>query len=204
MAENGKIVKAGNSLEQIVVAARPKQGVAADVVRYAVPFLIEYDAVREAEKLLKSDVDVANTGISVEEAARYLAASHAKYARLFTYGKVADSADRLTSLVGMVVESVGVFFGVAPGFAGNIVEETVEMAAKVPFIYEAYKDPNTRSKLPLLLTLETLTFGVPVGGDVFDAVANMYVHTAYQVIREDAVGKILADAKKKEAEKLTA
>jgi hypothetical protein len=200
MTKNDKIVKVGDSLESIVTA-RPEEGVAADVVRYAIPFLIEYDPMREAEKLLKSDVDVADTSISVVDAAQYLAVSHAKYSRLFTYGKVADTADRLTSIVGMAVESIGTFFGVAPGVAANIIEETVEMVAKVPFIYEAYKDLNTRSKLPLLLALETLTFGVPVGGDVFDAVTNMYVRTAYQAIREDAVAKILSDAKKKAEDK---
>lgn len=159
-------------------------------VDYALPFLDKYDPLSEAEKLLE-DVDIARKDPTVEELVPYLIRGRYKHKPLVNAAKVADTADKFTSIAGAVLEFVGVGFGAAPGFATNGVEEAAEMIFKLPFYLICRHDNPT--KIPWLLTQEAATMAAPVAGDAYDMLRNNYMKTAHETIRESAKSEFLKD-----------
>lgn len=167
------------------------------VIDYFLPFMDKYDALGEAESLLK-DPDVSKTGIEVQTVARYLdSANRNMYRGLMRTAKFADTADRLTSTVGAVAEAVGLGFGIAPGFLANGGEEAIEMFAKAPALIQLYMSKYGRDLIPKILAVEAATFAAPVLGDVADIATNLYVGAAYRVIREDTKDRILEEHRKR-------
>jgi len=182
------------NLESLVKSEKAKKAVSllGDTVSYVLPFLEKYDPEKQAEILL-ADFEVANIGITKNEAATYLSDSYQKHKRLFAYAKLADTADRLTSLAGLFVETAGLYLGIVPGFMANLNEELVEMIFKVPFITSITINPAARHKFLPVLAKEAATFGLPVAGDLYDASTNLYMRTANDIIMNNAKQNILSE-----------
>ncbi len=154
-----------------------RKKVAAKILDYVFPLLDTYNSFDESQKLAKEFKEDSRLTI-----AEYLDASAKKHRHLMNAAKFADSADRVTSLCGLVAESF-----LSPTFAGalvvNGVEEGIELACKVPFFVYAFKaDPI---KAAYLLVQEIATSSIPVLGDLYD-LTNKYMEVAYQIVREDA------------------
>ncbi|MBW3015807.1 hypothetical protein KY330_05260 [Candidatus Woesearchaeota archaeon] len=182
------MTKIANSLEQIV--QKSKKGFIGKSLGYLFPVFDTYDSVGETEKLL-DDPEVKATGIDEKKAYECVLKAHDEYQNLLTAAKLADTADRITSIIGAGIEGFLSFFGGAPGMFTNIIEEGVEMTAKAPFMLMSLFDSHLRYKVPGLLAREAATFCVPTGGDVYDAVTNLYMRTAKEAIKEYAKEKML-------------
>ena len=162
------------------------------VVDYVIPFMNKYDVYAETDLLCK---DPELSGIGASAVLESVTNSYEKHRRLLTYAKIGDTADRVTSTIGVVLETIGVSLGVIPGFSSNLVEEAVEMAAKIPAIAYLAKNPCTRSHAYNLIGIEAMTAMVPIGGDVYDILTNRYMRAAYDVIRQEAKQELLQNKK---------
>ncbi len=84
------------------------------------------------------------------------------------------------------------------GGSANIVEESVEMLLKAPFLVYLMRNKDRRNHVTGILAKEALTYlPVPLAGDVYDALSNLYIGTANKIIREDAKAMILRDYSRK-------
>jgi hypothetical protein len=163
------------------------------IVGYLLPLAAKYDFVRERETLQKNP-NLAE--VSYREIDRALKEAYQEERLTLYLGRMADSADKITSAVGLAIETFGLGFGLAPGFVLNYKEELIEKAWKLPFLIKVGKDKETRAKIYPLLIKDGLTFAAPVAGDIYDFVANSYVGTSKEIIREKAIEKILRGYKK--------
>jgi len=168
-----------------------EKGTIEKVVDYAFPFAHRYDTLGEARKLF-DDLEVRAQGITMDQAIEYIEDSHDEYRSLLGWGKFADTADRVTSIGGAVIEGVGLFFGAAPGFIANGIEEGAEYVAKAPFLITLARKGEWK-RVGKLSAIEGGTALVPVLGDAYDIFTNRYVKEAYEVIREKAKDNILAE-----------
>lgn len=156
---------------------------------YVFPFADKYDSYKEAEKLMKYDeIKDLNLDISVIE--DYIVGSYNNYKGMMTAAKFSDTADRVTSIGGIVFEGFALMLGGVGGFVANGGEELAEMAAKTPFLLSLYRN-GLSHKIPGLLAREAGTAVVPILGDVYDIATNKYISVAYEIIREDAKYNIL-------------
>ncbi len=185
MARPGK-----GGLEERVTTIPRRKGIARRVVEYMIPFLDEPDYRGMAESLL-NDPKVMKTGIHLNEALGYVQESYNSNKWLRRAGMLADTADRATSLVGMILESAGIAAGIAPGFGINAGEEAAEIVFKLPFLSYVMANKDHRQKAKGLLRKELITALVPAAGDVYDIAVNTYMGTAYDIIREDARQRVL-------------
>ena len=162
------------------------------VAGYFVPILFDkYDALEEAKRLLSEDETLNYRGLGEQEVAEYLIQAKKDNNALYIMAQVADTADKITSIVGAVVETAGIALGLAPGFAANFGEELTEMAFKAPFLLYALWKPHTRKHVAGILAREAGTFAVPVAGDVYDALSNLYMDKAMETIRDVARDRIM-------------
>jgi len=182
-------------LERIVGSkGLQKVSAARNAVGYLLPFLDRYDAMGEAEQALKELKEIdprAAAGIQQGELAALLNELYeTKYKGMMYASRFADTADRLTSLVGGIAEAFGVLAGGLPGVAASIGEDTVEMILKIPAYAFLAANPNGRRKIPQLIGIEALTY-TPVIGDIYDSLTNLYIRTTKELIREEAIDGIL-------------
>ena len=166
-----------------------KVGALRRFVGYALPIFQKYDVLGRAEALM-SDSDVKEAGVSLDEVCGYLDEGSRNYKWLVRFARVADTADKVTSTIGTVLESAGIGAGVIPGLAANVGEEAVEMVFKAPFYINLALKKNERQRIKGLLLREAATFGVPVLGDAYDILRNLYTGTADEMIRDYAKSKI--------------
>ncbi len=159
-------------------------------VDYILPFLDEYDAVGEAKSLL-NDNDVRYMGLDVSEVKMYLTDSKVKYNVLFNLAKLADTFDRITSSVGIVAKTAALP-GIISAIIAHVGEESIEFAAKLPFFLYLAHHKEHRHRIPGLLFRELGTSVIPVVGDAYDIITNLYMRTAYDIIRDDAKQNILS------------
>lgn len=165
----------------------------AGAANYIAPFINSYNSEEETD-ILVQDQDIQRlmqeSGIKREELTTYLNNSRQQYKSLLNAAIFADTTDRLTSLAGIIIETITAP-GIAPPFAFNGIEETAEMVTKLPFYYLLNK--TDKSKISPLLWTEFGTAIAPIAGDVYDILTHKYMTTAKQVIREKAKEKILQD-----------
>ncbi|MFH1276460.1 MAG: hypothetical protein ABIH82_05095 [Candidatus Woesearchaeota archaeon] len=177
-----------SSLEWIV-----EKGIATGKVllKTALPFLQEYDALSEADKLLK-DKEIQRCSITREEIADYLTIAKEEYKVAMGLSKVADTSDRWISVAGAIMESAGMSAGIAPGFIMNLVEEAGELVFKLPILGYLAFNPEHRGRATGLVIREAATAGLPILGDIYDAGTNRYINTVKEIIRAEARSKILS------------
>ena len=165
----------------------------AGIINYVAPFMNSYNAEEDTDILLQ-DQDIQklmqDSGITREQLTPYLNSSRQQYRALLNTAVFADTTDRLSSLIGIIAETITAP-GIAPPFALNGIEETAEMLTKLPFYYLLNK--TDKSKISPLLWTEFGTALTPIAGDVYDILTHKYMVTAKQVIRERAKEKILQD-----------
>lgn len=162
------------------------------VYEYFLPFLDEPDYNGMTKSLL-ADAEISKLGLNAEEVLSYVVESYDANRWLRRSGMLADSVDRLTSIVSMGVEAAGTALGVAPGYMANISEETIEMIFKIPFLAILLSRKEDRHRANSLILAEAATYVLPGVGDLFDIVSNMYMKTAYQATEERARQRILQD-----------
>lgn len=147
------------------------------IANYLIPCSYKYNIEEEA-KILEKETDKP-----FKICKRAIVRSYDENKSFLTYAKLADTSDKVTSLVGLGVESISSLFGVT-GFLTNIGEESLEMIFKIPFLAKAYVENDTRSDAYGLMIREAITFGVPIGGDLYDIATNIYMTKAKEIIRE--------------------
>ncbi len=103
-----------------------KVGTLKKVVGHALPFLEKYDALGEARILLE-DSEINERGLNEEEVAQYLVRSQRQNRILYNLGKFADSADRVTSTAGPMLEGIASLIGASWAWVqGRYLQEAVQ------------------------------------------------------------------------------
>ena len=165
-----------------------KIGTGKKALGYVIPFLGKYDPIHEAA-ILYHDKEIRKLDITPTEISDCLQDTYKENKRLMTYAKLADSTDKITSLLGGAAKIAGIQFGFLPGIIVHLGEEGLEMLGKAPFLYSV---KNDNKKFWGLLTKEALTASVPVLGDLYDFFSNTYVTTTKVIIREKAKEKLIS------------
>ena len=169
-------------------------GKAREVLDYAIPAIAKYDAEKEAEVLARDEA-VQNTGMSKAQITGYVKRSYEDNKYLMGAAKLADTSDRVTSTIGLVLEAAGLATGGVGSFLANGGEEAIEMVLKIPALALARKD---KQRFYSLLGREIGTSLIPIVGDVYDIATNIYMTAAKDIIRDEAKQKMLAEHKKAE------
>ncbi len=183
-------------LERIVRSIVPGgKNLVRQAAEYALPFLDRPDYGGVARTLLQ-DSEIRKLNPSESAVMDYVRESFDDYKSLRNFAILADSADKLTSFAGAIAETAGLAAGVIPGYAMNTIEETVELAFKLPFLLALYWDEGFSHRLKELLALELTTYALPAVGDIVDFGTNKYMKAAHDVIVQRARNQIIADYKR--------
>ncbi len=182
-------------LERIVRSLIPgRKNLVRQAVEYALPFLDRPDYGGVARTLLQ-DREIKKLNVSETAIMDYVMEGFEDYKSLRNFAILADSADKLISMVSMGIEAAGLAAGVIPGYLLNTIEETVEMALKAPFLIALYRDEGFSHRLKELLIAEGVTYALPAVGDIVDFGTNKYMKAAHDVIVQRARNQIIADSK---------
>lgn len=159
------------------------------VINAVMPFMETYDFETNAMALS------AEQNIVYGQALGYLLDSYRQNKWLYRSAKVADTADKVTSILSAPIEALGTMAGFAPGWLSSGVEEVIEGAFKLPFFAIVAKNPGERHRLSTLIPIEIATI-VPVAGDLYDALSNIYMKTASEIIYNDARSMAISQARR--------
>jgi len=190
-----KITVKPRDLEGMVEQSHiPGKNLAKRFADYILPFLDKYDYAGQAKELLK-EREILELNVNEAQVVQYLKESEHDYRWLRRAGKLADTTDRATSFLGMLIEATGLasLIGAPGSFVANLGEEFGELLLKVPFMSLLYFDKNNRYRLSGLVGREAATFALPVLGDIYDIFTNIYMKTAQEVIRENAKQRLIAE-----------
>ncbi len=179
-------------------------GLARRALGRIMPITAEYN-YRAEVKRLQEDPEIARLHIKDEEIKSYLETSLGENKSLYTSAKIADSADKITSTLGVGVKyaatAVGAVLGAGIGapiayYGMQYAEEIAEMAIKMPFIIQLIQRRDFKHLEKLMMHEAPGWVPVPIIndlGNIIDIVADSYVGTAHEIIREDAKTRILED-----------